>query len=60
MYWFAVGLAVLPANLLFSGAWTRWGARPAFLLEAGFALLACGLLLGLRVRKPEATPAPSG
>jgi MFS family permease len=60
LYWFAVGLAVLPANLLFSGAWTRWGARPAFLLEAGFAVLAGALLLALPVRKLGGIPAPAG
>ncbi|HXX94365.1 MAG TPA: MFS transporter [Planctomycetota bacterium] len=53
LYWFSVGLAVLPANLLFSGAWSRWGARPAFLMEAGFALLASGLLLAVPVRKED-------
>jgi MFS family permease len=60
MYWFAVGLAVLPANLLFSGAWTRWGARPAFLMEAGFALIASAFLMAIRVRKLDGIQAPPG
>jgi MFS family permease len=59
MYWFAVGVAVLPANLLMDFVWKHWSARPAFLMEAAFALAASAMLLALRVRKTdESAPAP--
>jgi len=53
MYWFAVGIAILPANLLFGLVWDRWHAGPAFLMEAAFALVATGMLLALPLRKPD-------
>ncbi|HLF95388.1 MAG TPA: MFS transporter, partial [Planctomycetota bacterium] len=57
MYWFAVGITILPANLLFGLVWDRWHAGPAFLMEATFALVATGMLLALRIRKPDGTAA---
>lgn len=48
-YHFAVGVAALPASILFGLAWEGLGARAAFLLGAGVALLAAALLpLALR------------
>jgi MFS family permease len=49
--WFhaAVGVASLPASLLFGWIWERWGPSPAFLVGAGLALLA-SLLLALPAR----------
>lgn len=48
-YHFAVGVAALPASVLFGLAWEGLGARAAFLLGAGVALLAAALLpLALR------------
>ena len=48
-YHFAVGVAALPASVLFGLAWEGLGARAAFLLGAGVALVAAALLpLALR------------
>lgn len=43
-YHCTVGLAALPASLIFGLLWHFWGAPVAFATGAGFALLAAGLL----------------
>jgi len=50
LYHFCVGIAILPANLLFGLLWDRVSAPAAFLTGAGLAALAC--LLWLRLRRP--------
>lgn len=47
VYHAAVGLAALPASLVFGVIWSVWGAPPAFFLGAGLA--GVGTLLLLRV-----------
>lgn len=51
--WFhlAVGVAALPASLLFGILWSRFGAQAAFGASAALALVASGLLLA---QKPAA------
>jgi len=46
----SVGLAALPASALFGVWWTMFGARAAFLIGAGVALLAAGCLVTFRTR----------
>lgn len=53
---FSVGLAALPASLIFGALWEALGAATAFLVGAGLALLAA-LLLPLALR--GARPAPA-
>lgn len=53
MYWFCVGAAVLPANLIFGWLYDAAGPAAAFLTGAGLALLACGVLIGLKTGRPE-------
>ncbi len=48
LYWFCVGIAILPANLWFGIVWERAGVRPAFLASAAIALVASAMLLALR------------
>jgi MFS family permease len=57
MYWFSVGITVFPANALFGAVWAHGGSRPAFLMEAGFAFVACLMLLGGPGGKPDETAA---
>ena len=45
-YNLAIGLAALPASLLFGATWDRFGAPAAFGLGAALAALAAGLLVG--------------
>jgi len=45
LYHGAVGIATLPASLLFGLLWTTWGASAAFLTGAALAALASCLLL---------------
>ena len=45
LYNFVVGLAVLPASVIFGGVWEWAGYRAAFLLGAGLALIASAWLL---------------
>lgn len=52
VFHFAVGLAALPASLLFGILWQWKGAPAAFLVGAGFALLAA-ILLPLALRERE-------
>ncbi|HEX2092703.1 MAG TPA: MFS transporter [Longimicrobiaceae bacterium] len=52
-YHFAIGLAALPASLLFGALWAGFGARAAFLTGAGIAL-ASALLLLLALPRQEA------
>jgi len=53
--WFhlAVGVAALPASLLFGILWGRFGAAAAFGVSATLAMLAAGSLLLLKVTKPS-------
>jgi MFS-type transporter involved in bile tolerance (Atg22 family) len=47
-YNLAIGLAALPASLLFGLVWTRWGAPAAFAMGATLALAAAaGVMLVL-------------
>jgi MFS family permease len=46
-YHAAIGIAALPASVLFGVIWQRAGATPAFLYGAGLALVASLLLLAL-------------
>jgi MFS family permease len=55
IYYFAIGIASLPASLLFGWVSGTYGARSAFLMDAGIAAVACLMLLV--TRKPAATPA---
>ena len=52
-----IGLAALPANLLFGILWERVSPLVAFTTAAGFALLGALVLLSVRPRAPagEAT-----
>jgi MFS family permease len=50
-YHFAIGIAALPASLIFGVIWSTAGARPALLYGGGLALLA-SLALPLLVRLP--------
>ncbi|MBI4409237.1 MAG: MFS transporter [Gemmatimonadetes bacterium] len=47
---FAVGVAALPASLLFGFLWSRLGAETAFLVGAAFALISA-LLLPIALRR---------
>jgi MFS family permease len=47
-YNLAIGLAALPASLLFGAVWDRWGAPAAFTLGAGLALAAAIALTFVR------------
>ncbi len=59
VYHASIGIAALPASLLFGFLWQRFGAETAFLAGAGLALLAA-LLLGLLVpRGAGRIPAPA-
>jgi len=44
-YNFVLGLAALPASLIFGGVWERVGFQAAFLLGAALALIASALLI---------------
>jgi hypothetical protein len=48
MYYFVVGVAILPANLAFGAVWDEWGEGAAFGGSATVALLAAGMLLRIR------------
>jgi MFS family permease len=50
MYYFVVGVAILPANLAFGAVWDEWGSGAAFGGSAALALLATGMLLRIRTR----------
>ncbi len=50
-YNLTIGLAALPASLIFGGLWQAYGARTAFFVGAGLALVACvGLFFVTRSR----------
>jgi len=57
LYHGTVGLAALPASLLFGLLWQRFGAPTAFATGAGLAAAASGLLLLLRPRRRVEQPA---
>ena len=57
LYHGTVGLAALPASLLFGLLWQRFGAPTAFATGAGLAAAASGLLLLLRPRRGVEQPA---
>jgi MFS family permease len=44
LYHGAVGVAALPASLVFGWIWMRWGAGAAFGIGAGLALVAALML----------------
>jgi MFS family permease len=48
MYWFTVGIAVLPASLVFGFLWKAFGPVPPFLTGAALAAAASAMLLGVR------------
>ncbi|MFY9552702.1 MAG: MFS transporter [Thermoanaerobaculia bacterium] len=52
----SVGLAALPASVLFGVWWKLFGPRVAFLIGAGLAAAATVALLAFRFRKTEASP----
>jgi MFS family permease len=58
LYHGTVGLAALPASLLFGLLWQRFGAPTAFATGAGLAAAASGLLLLLRPRRRVEQPTP--
>lgn len=58
-YHFAIGIAALPASVIFGGVWTVYGARSAFLMGAALALLAA-LLLAIMVRPPATRALTNG
>ncbi|KAF0245712.1 MAG: major facilitator family [Planctomycetota bacterium] len=53
IFYFAIGIAALPASVAFGAVNARWGAPAAFLMDAAIALVACLMLLGV----PRAVPA---
>ena len=55
---FAVGIAALPASLLFGALWEAFGAPVAFGVGAGLALLAALLLPWALPRRLASIPAP--
>ena len=48
-----VGLASLPASILFGLWWNLWGSRAAFLIGAAVAVLATAAMLAFRLREGE-------
>jgi MFS family permease len=59
MYYFVVGVTILPANLAFGAVWDEWGPAPAFLGSAALAVLAALLLAGSptsKVQGPTSQP----
>jgi MFS family permease len=48
-----VGLAALPASILFGLWWKLWGPRAAFLIGAAIAVLATAALIAFRLRAGE-------
>jgi MFS family permease len=53
-YNLTIGLAALPASLIFGGLWQAYGAATAFIVGAGLALVAAvGLVLVTRDLRPE-------
>lgn len=54
----AVGIAALPASIVFGLVWDAYGAEAAFVMGAGIALLACVLFAAVDSR--PASPAASG
>lgn len=53
IYHFMIGLAALPASLIFGWLWYAWGAPAAFCLGASLSGLACLLLAGVRLPARE-------
>jgi len=52
LYHGVVGGAALPAGLLMGRVWDRWGAGPAFRVEAVLAVVAAASLMGLAIVGP--------
>jgi MFS family permease len=57
-YHAAIGIAALPASVIFGAIWSRWGAQAAFLTGAGTALVA-SLLLASMVRPSMVSHMPA-
>ena len=47
-YHFAIGVATLPASLIFGALYQEWGAKVAFAWGAALALLGVVLLAGVK------------
>jgi len=56
----AVGIASLPASLLFGLIWQQWGSGYAFVTGGVLALLGCVLISGVRERGDEGGTGNSG
>jgi MFS family permease len=52
-YNFAIGIATLPANLIFGKLYTDYGGQVAFGFGAGLALVSAVMLLGVRTARIE-------
>lgn len=59
-YYFAYGMGLLPASLVFGFVWNHWGDSVAFLLNAGLTLLVLLMLPWLPSSKPGAGKPESG
>jgi MFS family permease len=55
----SVGLAALPASILFGVWWKLFGPRVAFLIGAAIAVVATGALLAFRLRHDLSPAAPA-
>ncbi len=53
LYNLVVGIGALPASLLFGVVWQNFGAAAAFIMGAGFAVLASVMITMATVPKPE-------
>lgn len=57
-YQLSVGVAALPASLLFGAIWTRWGAPAAFATSAALAVAALAVLLAAARREGPSGEGP--
>jgi MFS family permease len=56
VYNFVVGIAAMPAGLMTGALWNRWGATVALDVAAGFAAVACLLLLAWDALRARMSP----